>query len=80
MDLSEAAAKVEPKINVMEVIIGLFSKKYIMRTFVIFFFVVLTVPAGFVITNWTPTLLSQRGFGVENALTASTLPKITQQQ
>ncbi|MEL1136338.1 MFS transporter [Desulfitobacterium sp. THU1] len=73
VDLSEAAAKVEPKINVLEVIIGLFSKKYILRTFVIFFFVVLTVPAGFVITNWTPTLLSQRGFGVEDALTASTL-------
>lgn len=73
VDLSEAASKVEPKVKTMEVIIGLFSPKYIKRTFVILFFVILTVPASFVITNWTPTLLSQRGLSVESALTASTL-------
>lgn len=73
VDLSEAASKVEPKVKTREVIVGLFSRKYIKRTFVILFFVMLTVPAGFVITNWTPTLLSQRGLGVEDALTASTM-------
>lgn len=73
VDLSEVASKVEPKARTMEVIIGLVSPKYIKRTFVILFFVILTVPAGFVITNWTPTLLSQRGLSVEDALTASTL-------
>lgn len=73
VDLSRAASKVEPKVSTMEVIIGLFSRKYIKRTFIILFFVILTVPAGFVITNWTPTLLSQRGLSVEDALTASTM-------
>ena len=73
VDLSEVASKVEPKVKIMEVIIGLFSPKYIKRTFVILLFVILTVPASFVITNWTTTLLSQRGFSVEASLTATTI-------
>lgn len=73
VDLSEAASKVEPKVKTMEIIIGLFSPKYIKRTLVILFFVVLTVPPGFIIMSWTPTLLTQRGLSVEAALTASTL-------
>ena len=73
VDLSEAVSKVEPKVKTMEVIVGLFSPKYIQRTFVILLFVILTVPASFVITTWTTTLLSQRGLSVDASLTASTL-------
>lgn len=73
VDLSDAAAKIEPKAKVREIIIGLFSPKYIKRTFVILLFVILTVPAGFVIMNWTTTLLTERGLGVEASLTATTL-------
>ena len=39
----------------------------------ILLFVILTVPASFVITNWTTTLLSERGFSVEASLTATTI-------
>lgn len=73
VDLSEAASHVEAKISALEVLIGMFSQKYIKRTFVILAFVIMTVPAGFVITNWTPTLLSQRGLSVNDTLLASTL-------
>lgn len=73
VDLSEVSSKVEPKIKTMEVLIGILSPKYIKRTLIILLFVILTVPAGFVITNWTPTLLNQRGLSVNDALTASSL-------
>ncbi|MDP4160263.1 MAG: MFS transporter, partial [Bacillota bacterium] len=73
VDLSEAASKVEPRIKTIEVLAGILSPKYIKRTLIILLFVILTVPAGFVITNWTPTLLAQRGLSVNDALTASSL-------
>ena len=73
VDLSEAVSKVEPKVKTTEVVVGLFSPKYIQRTFVILLFVILTVPASFVITTWTTTLLSQRGLSVNASLTATTL-------
>lgn len=73
VDLSEVASKKEPKIKIIEAIVGLFSSRYIKRTCVILLFVILTVPPGFVITNWTTTLLNLRGLSVETALTASTL-------
>ncbi len=73
VDLSEAVSKVEPKIKTKEVIVGLFSREYIKRTIVILLFVIFTVPASFVITNWTTTLFSERGLSVEASLTASTL-------
>lgn len=73
VDLSEVATHVEARVSALEVLIGMFSRKYIKRTFVILAFVILTVPAGFVITNWTPTLLSQRGLSVNDTLLASTL-------
>ncbi|EGW41876.1 MFS transporter [Desulfosporosinus sp. OT] len=73
VDLTEVASKVEPRVKTLDVLVGLLSPKYIKRTVVILFFVLLTVPAGFVITNWTPTLLNQRGLSVNDALTASSL-------
>ncbi|MDQ7094576.1 MFS transporter [Desulfosporosinus sp. PR] len=73
VDLTEAASIVEPRVKTVDVLAGILSPKYLKRTLVILFFVLLTVPAGFVITNWTPTLLNQRGLSVNDALTASSL-------
>lgn len=71
VDLSEAAAKVAPRQRVLEVLVGMFSLKYLKRTLVLIFFMLLTTPAGFVVTNWTTTLLNQRGLGVAECLQAS---------
>ena len=49
----------------------MFSRKYLKRTLVILAFVLLTTPAGFVVTNWTTTLLSQRGLDVTESLRVS---------
>ncbi|WP_407309518.1 MFS transporter [Desulfosporosinus sp. SB140] len=73
VDLTEAASNVEPRVKTLDVLVGILSAKYLKRTLIILFFVLLTVPAGFVITNWTPTLLNQRGLSVNDALTASSL-------
>ncbi|HWQ74162.1 MAG TPA: MFS transporter [Syntrophomonas sp.] len=71
VDLSEAAKVVVPRDSAMEVIVGMFSRKYIKRTLVLLCFVLLTTPASFAITNWTPTLLNQRGLDVAQCLQAS---------
>lgn len=71
VDLNEAAKKVVPREKALDVFVGMFSRKYIKRTLVLFSVVMLTVPASFVVTNWTPTLLNQRGLSVEDSLTAS---------
>ncbi|MEG6513999.1 MFS transporter [Desulforamulus ruminis] len=73
VDLTEAAAKISPRNKVMEVLIGMFSRKYIKRTLVVLSFIALTTPATFVVTVWTPTLLSQRGLSLEDSLMASTI-------
>ncbi|HBQ85706.1 MAG TPA: MFS transporter [Syntrophomonas sp.] len=71
VDLSEAASKVVPREKVMDVLVGMFSPKYIKRTLVLLFFVLISTPAGFVVTNWTTTLLNQRGLNVVECLQAS---------
>ena len=71
VDLSEAASKVVPREKVMDVLVGMFSPKYIKRTLVLLFFVLISTPAGFVVTNWTTTLLNQRGLNVAECLQAS---------
>ena len=71
VDLSEAAKKVENKESVFETILGMFSKKYIKRTLVLFSFIWLTTPASFVVTVWTPMMISKKGFAMEDVLTSS---------
>lgn len=73
IDLSDAAKKVPPKENVMKVLVGMFSKAYIKRTTVLLVsFVSVCVP-GFMFIAWTPTLLQQKGFTLEQSLFASSL-------
>ena len=76
IDLSEAAKMVQPKISVMEVLTGMFTKKYIGRTLLLIFLFVTTVPAGFLVANWTPQLLKMLGFSVKDTLTAMTVISI----
>jgi putative MFS transporter len=71
VDLSEAATKVEPRVKATEVLVGMFSRRYIRRTLVLLAMVIISTPAGFVVTNWTTTLLNQRGLGVTECLQAS---------
>jgi putative MFS transporter len=70
VDLSQAAANVQRE-SAWETLLGMFSLKYLSRTVVLAFFVILTVPATFVITVWTPTLLNRRGLSVKDSLLAS---------
>ena len=76
IDLSEAAKNVQPKVSVAEVLTGMFTKKYIVRTLVLIFLFVTTVPAGFLVANWTPQLLKMLGFSVKDTLTAMTIISI----
>ena len=71
IDLSEAAKKVETKESVWDTLLGMFSRKYIRRTLVLFSFIWLTTPATFVVTVWTPMMISKKGFSMEDTLTAS---------
>lgn len=73
IDLSDAVKKVPPKENVMQVLTGMFSRAYIKRTIVLLVsFISYNVP-GFMFIAWTPTLLQQKGFTLEQSLFASSL-------
>jgi len=76
IDLSEAAKTVQPKIAVKDVLTGMFTRKYIGRTVLLIFLFVTTVPAGFLVANWTPQLLKMLGFSVTETLTAMTIISI----
>ena len=76
IDLSEAAKSVQPKISVMEVLTGMFTKKYIGRTLLIMLLFVCITPAGFLLTTWTTQLLKMLGFSVKESLTAMTIISI----
>jgi len=76
IDLSEAAKNVQPKISVMEVLTGMFTKKYIGRTLLIMLLFVCITPAGFLLTTWTTQLLKMLGFSVKESLTAMTIISI----
>jgi putative MFS transporter len=76
IDLSEAAKSVQPKISVMEVLTGMFTRKYIGRTLLIMLLFVCITPAGFLLTTWTTQLLKMLGFSVKESLTAMTIISI----
>jgi len=58
IDLSEAAQRVAPRINAMEVLTGMFTSKYIGRTLLLLLLFVCVTPAGFTFTSWTGKLLA----------------------
>lgn len=58
IDLSEAAKRVVPKISVMSVLAGMFSRKYIGRTLLLLLVFLSVTPAGFIFTSWTAKLLA----------------------
>ena len=76
IDLSEAAKSIPPKISVMEVLTGMFTKKYIGRTLLLMLLFVCITPAGFLLTTWTTQLLKMLGFSVKESLTAMTIISI----
>ncbi len=77
IDLSDAAKNVPPRVAVMDVLVGMFTRRYIGRTLVLIAVFICTVPAGFLVTNWTPQLLKMLGFTVKETLTAMTIISIT---
>ena len=58
IDLSEAASRVSPRINVAEVLSGMFTSRYIGRTLLLIFLFICITPAGFTFTSWTGKLLA----------------------
>ncbi len=76
IDLSEAAKLVPPKIAVSDVLIGMFTRKYIGRTLLLMLLFVCITPAGFLLTTWTTQLLKMLGFSVADSLTAMTIISI----
>lgn len=76
VSLGEAAKKVETKGKVSEVLVGMFKKKYIVRTLVLIALFVTITPAGFLFTTWTTQLIKLKGFSVEDSLTATTIISI----
>ncbi|MDR0477499.1 MAG: MFS transporter, partial [Desulfobulbaceae bacterium] len=76
VDLSDAAKSVQPKILVMDVLTGMFTKKYIKRTLLLILIFVCFTPATFLLTTWTTQLLKMLGFTVQETLTAMTIISI----
>lgn len=76
IDLSEASKKVETKIKVSEVLVGMFTKRYIVRTLVLILLFITITPAGFLFTTWTTQLIKMKGFSVADSLTATTIISI----
>ena len=76
IDLSEAAKSVQPKIAVTDVLVGMFTRRYIGRTLLLLLLFVATTPATFLLTVWTTQLLKMLGFSVQETLTAMTIISI----
>ena len=76
IDLSEAAKNVQPKIAVTDVLVGMFTRRYIGRTLLLLLLFVATTPATFLLTVWTTQLLKMLGFSVQETLTAMTIISI----
>ena len=58
IELSETAVCVEPRSSVAEVLYGMFTRRYIVRTLVILFMFVIYTPAAFTFSSWTGKLLA----------------------
>ena len=71
VDLSQVAAVAPQKGSIGQTLGGMFSLRYLRRTGLLGFYVLLTVPAVFVVFSWTPTMMTKRGFEVADALLGS---------
>lgn len=76
IDLSEAATKVPPRERISEVLVGMFTRNYIVRTLLLILLFITITPATFTLTTWTTQLLKMKGFTVTDSLTASTIISI----
>lgn len=76
IDLTEAAKKVETRIKVSEVLVGMFTRQYLTRTLLLMVLFMTITPAGFLFTTWTTQLLNMKGFSVTESLTATTIISI----
>lgn len=76
IDLSEAAKRVEPKVDVMNVLTGMFARRYLSRTILLILLFITITPAGFLLTTWTTQLIKMKGFSVTDSLTAATIISI----
>jgi putative MFS transporter len=76
IDLKEASTKVPPRERVSEVLVGMFTKHYIVRTLLLILLFISITPATFTLTTWTTQLLKMKGFSVADSLTASTFISI----
>ncbi len=76
IDLSEASRKVEPKVKVVNVLTGMFTQRYLLRTSLLILLFITITPAGFLLTTWTTQLLKLKGFTVTESLTAATIISI----
>ena len=73
IDLSDAAANIQPRTDVKEVLLGMFTKKYIRRTLVLLLVFICPTPASFTVVVWTTNLLNLKGFSMNATLTAMIL-------
>lgn len=72
VDLSEAAKQTPPKTNFIEQFTGMFRGKYLKRTLILLGFGIPINVAAFATNVWTPTLLTMKGFTLEQSLTIGT--------
>ncbi|MEL1134046.1 MFS transporter [Desulfitobacterium sp. THU1] len=72
VDLSEAAKHTPPKVSFVEQFSGMFKGKYLKRTLILLGFGIPINIASFATSVWTPTLLTMKGFTLEQSLTIGT--------
>ena len=70
IDLSEVAQKVEKRSSLTETVTGMFSRKYIVRTLVLMVTFICITPGNFVLSIWTPTLLKNLQYSLQDSLMA----------
>lgn len=72
VDLSEASKNVPKKVNIVEQLIGMFKGKYLKRTAILLLFGIPVTVASFATSVWMPTLLTTKGFNLEQSLAIGT--------
>lgn len=68
VDLSEVAKRVQTKEKFAVVLASMFGAKYIRRTLVLLSMFVLVNIGGFVTAVWIPTLMTMKGFSIEQSM------------
>ncbi len=73
IDLSDAVKNISQQPSIKEILLGMFTKKYIKRTLILLAVFVCTTPASFTVVVWTTNLLNLKGFAMNETLTAMIL-------